>query len=152
MAPRPDDDGRDRRADDDDARRRGGDRHRFPRQVGATAVAFEGDLGSLDALRQRRSPYPVHVHGEIDGTKAAFAAKVTVSDGAVRFDDLDLNYGPNAVKGELTAKTGGPRPKLEFKLAAGALSVANLPVPSVDARRNPPPRTRHERTCSPMTR
>ena len=128
----------------------------FRGKADATPVALQGDLGSLDALRQRRWPYPVRLRGEIGGNKAAFAAKVTVTEGAIRFDDLDLAYGPNAVKGDVMVFTGGARPKLVFKLAAATIKVADLPARRRRAsrQRDPPlpSRTRHGRTCSPMTR
>jgi uncharacterized protein involved in outer membrane biogenesis len=101
----------------------------FRGKIDAVAVDLEGELGSLEALRQRRWPYPVSVRGEIGGRKASLAAKLTVADGAFRLDDVDLAYGASAVKGEVTAATGGPRPKLDFKLAASTLTVADMPMP-----------------------
>ena len=123
----------------------------FRGKVDATAVAFEGDLGSLDALRQRRSPYPVQLHGEIDGTKAAFAAKVTVTDGAIRFDDLDLAYGPNAVKGELTAMHRRCRdPSSCSSSPPATLNVADLPAPPARRGRGETPRRRAPGTSVPV--
>jgi AsmA family protein len=100
----------------------------FRGKAGSVALALEGTLGSLDALRQRRWPYPVQVRGTLDGRPAAIAAKVTAADGAFRFDELEVTYGANTVRGVATAMTGGPRPRIEFTLAAAALAVADLPA------------------------
>ena len=53
----------------------------FRGKVDATPVALAGGLGSIDALRQRRWPWPVQLTGEIAGSKVAFATKVTVTRG-----------------------------------------------------------------------
>jgi AsmA family protein len=105
----------------------------FRGKVDAAPLALQGDLGSLEALRQRRWPYPVRLRGEIAGNNAALAAKLTVTEGATRFDEVDFTYGPNAVKGDVTVFTGGVRPKLVFKLAAATIKVADLPAPPASA-------------------
>jgi uncharacterized protein involved in outer membrane biogenesis len=82
----------------------------FRGKVDAVTLEFEGELGPLAALQQRRWPYPVRVQGEIGGRKLSAAGKLTVADGAVRVDDLALAHGTSAVKGRFAVATGGARP------------------------------------------
>jgi len=55
----------------------------FRGSIDGIAVALTGNLGPLATLAQRRLPYPVMVQGEVDGRKAAVAAKVKRADGVV---------------------------------------------------------------------
>ena len=78
-------------------------RPRVDRRAAPAALALSRAVERRDR-RQPRRPSP---------------PRSPVTDGAIRFDDLDLAYGPNAAKGDIMVFTGGPRPKLVFKLAAG---------------------------------
>jgi len=102
----------------------------FRGTVDGVAVALTGSLGPLDALVQRRWPYPVALTGEIEGQKANVATKLRMDGPALQFDDLDLALGPNALKGTLTVTTGGARPLYTFKLAVPTyvLGQGFLPV------------------------
>src|SRR6266571_6908802 len=51
---------------------------RFRGKIDDLAIAMEGDLGPLDALAQRRWPYPVSLKGEINGKSATIATKLRV--------------------------------------------------------------------------
>ncbi len=50
----------------------------FRGKVDDIAVSVEGDLGPLDALLQRRWPYPVTLQGEVNGQKASVATKMRI--------------------------------------------------------------------------
>ena len=102
---------------------------RFRGKVDDIALAFEGTIGPLDASQLQRGPYPLNLAGEIGGRKASLKTLLGIADGGYRLDDLDLAYGANEAKGELAVLTGGVRPRLTFRLAAAALSVAELPLP-----------------------
>jgi AsmA family protein len=107
----------------------------FRGAVDGTPLELKGAVGSLSALRQGRSPYPVQVGGRIDGRPAALATKVTRTDGGYRLDELEATYGANTLRGTVSAFTNGPRARFEFKLAATTIAVADVPaaVPAAPA-------------------
>lgn len=110
----------------------------FRGKVNDIALAVSGTLGPLDALLQKRWPYPVDVKGEIAGHKAAFATKLRAEDNKYSFDDLRIALGTNALTGSFAAVTGGPRPKLVFDLSGPALVLNELPAPVAAAASSTP--------------
>ena len=103
---------------------------RFRGKVNDTAVALEGDFGPLDQLLRQRWPYPVTVQGEINGKKASVGTQVTVQGDVVGLDSLKIGSGSSAMTGKIAVLTGGPRPKLTFKLDASTFSLADFAFPA----------------------
>ena len=101
---------------------------RFRGKVDDLAVALEGDLGPLDALTQRRWPYPVSVKGEINGKSATIATKLRVEDHTVNLDDLQLGVGQSSMTGQVSAKSGDARRRIILKIDAPRLALADLPL------------------------
>jgi uncharacterized protein involved in outer membrane biogenesis len=99
---------------------------RFRGTVNDTKVALEGDFGPLDQLLRQRWPYPVTVQGEVSGKKALVNTRMSVQGNAVSLDELQLGSGTSRLTGQMTVTTGGPRPKLVFKLAAPTLTLTDL--------------------------
>ena len=102
----------------------------FRGKINDVAVAVEGTLGPLDALRQKRWPYPVDVKGEVAGRKAALATKLRVEDRTYTFDELRIAFGADALTGTFSVAMGGPRPKVVFNLTGPALALDDLPLPA----------------------
>jgi uncharacterized protein involved in outer membrane biogenesis len=96
--------------------------------VDGIAVELDGDLGPLAGLRTLQRPQPVRLQGKLAGEAAALSAKVSVDGASVRLDDVDIAYGSNRVTGRLALASGAARPRLEFKLSAGVLTAAGLPL------------------------
>ncbi len=105
----------------------------FRGKVNEVALAVEGTLGPLEALLQKRWPYPVNLQGEVAGRKAALATKLRAEDKLYTFDELRIAFGANALTGSLTALAGDPRPKLTFALSGPALMLNELPLPATAA-------------------
>ena len=101
---------------------------RFRGKIDDLAVALEGDLGPLDALAQRRWPYPVSVKGEINGKSATIATKVRVEDHTVNLDELQLGLGQSSMSGQVSAKSGEARRRIILKIDAPTLALADLPL------------------------
>src|SRR6202158_5125577 len=101
---------------------------RFRGTIGDIAVAMEGDLGPLQALVQRRWPYPVSLKGEVNGQSASVTTKMRVEDHTVNFDELQIGTDHGTVKGQLALTTGKPRSRLTFKLAATTFAWTDLPL------------------------
>ena len=100
----------------------------FRGRIDDVAVALTGNLGPLDALRERRWPYPVAVKGEIDGKPASVSTKLSIRDDTTTFDAFDVAWGPLAAKGDVrVVKTGG-RKKYLFTLSAPSWSFADAAV------------------------
>jgi len=100
---------------------------RFRGAVGDIAVAMEGDLGPLQALAQRRLPYPVSLKGEVNGQPASVAAKVRVEGHTVNFDELQVGAGQSKLTGQLALTPGTAKSKATFKLASTTLAWTDLP-------------------------
>ncbi len=96
----------------------------FRGRIGDVAVALTGNLGPLDALRERRWPYPVAVKGEIDGKPASLSTKLSIRDDTTTLDAFDLVWGAVAAKGDVRIVTTGGRKKYLFTLSAPAWSFA----------------------------
>ena len=96
----------------------------FRGRVDGVAVALTGNLGPLDALRQRRWPYPVAVKGEVDGKPASVSTKLSIRDDTTSLDDLDFAWGALAAKGDVRVVATGGRKKYVFALTAPAWSFA----------------------------
>ena len=114
----------------------------FRGRVDDMSVALEGDFGPLDALMQRRWPYPVAVKGDVNGQKANLSSKVKVVEQTVTWDDVDLDLGSSKVLGQIAVTTGGPRPKLVLKLTSPALSLADASLAAVTAPAQAPKQRR----------
>ena len=101
---------------------------RFRGTVGDIAVAMEGDLGPLQALAQRRWPYPVSLKGEVNGQSASVTTKMRVEGHTVNFDELQVGTGHSMIEGQLALTPSKPRSKLTFKLAASTFAWTDLPL------------------------
>ncbi len=115
----------------------------FRGNVDGVAIAVTGNLGPLDALAQRKWPYPITLEGDVNGQSASVATKVHAKDNMIGLDEVAVSFGPSRATGELTVATGGPRPVITFKLAAPTFSFADLPIPvraaDVKAKASAPP-------------
>ncbi len=103
---------------------------RFRGKVDDLAIALEGDLGPLDALTQRRWPYPVSLKGEINGKSATIATKLRVERQAVNLDELQLGVGQSSMTGQVSVASGDARRKMTLKIDAARLALADLPLGS----------------------
>lgn len=103
---------------------------KFQGTVGHLALALEGRLGPVQALLERRWPYPVDVSGEIAGQKFALATRIRADDRRYTLDDLKVTLGANALTGSFAVVTGGARPQIAFDLSGPALALAGLPLPA----------------------
>ncbi len=101
----------------------------FRGKLRSTPVTLSGVIGPLHALAAQRWPYPIDVHGEVDGQPFAVATKVRAQDHRYTLDDLHLTLAGSAVKGRFAVDTGGVRPKLAFDLDASTLALRAVPVP-----------------------
>lgn len=104
---------------------------RFRGSVDDIAVAIEGDIGPLTSLVQRRWPYPVTLKGQVKAQDVAVDTKLRTQESTTTLDPLELGVGKSKLTGQLTVTTGKPRPKVVFKLASTALSLADLAVPGM---------------------
>jgi AsmA family protein len=100
---------------------------RFRGSVGNLAVAMEGDLGPLQALAQRRWPYPVSLKGEVNGQAASIATKLRVEGKTVNLDELQIGTGTSKIDGQVALTPGAPRTRATFKLVAATLAWSDLP-------------------------
>ena len=89
---------------------------------------MEGDLGPLQALAQRRWPYPISLKGEINGQSASVTTKMRVEDHTVNFDELQIGTDHGTVKGQLALTSGKARSMLTVKLAATTFAWTDLPL------------------------
>jgi uncharacterized protein involved in outer membrane biogenesis len=103
---------------------------RFRGRVNDTAVALEGDFGSLEQLLRQRWPYPVTVQGDINGKKASVDTQVTVQGKVVGLDNLKFGSGSSQLTGKMAVLTGGARPKLTFKFDSPTVSLADFSFPT----------------------
>jgi AsmA family protein len=101
---------------------------RFRGTIGDIAVAMEGDLGPLQALAQRRWPYPVSLKGQVNGQSASVTTKMRVEEHTVNFDELQIGTDHGTIKGQLALTPDKPRSKLTFKLAATTFAWIDLPL------------------------
>jgi uncharacterized protein involved in outer membrane biogenesis len=101
---------------------------RFRGTIGEIAVALEGDVGPLQALAQRRWPYPVSLKGEVNGQAASVATKLRVEGHTVKFDELQVGTGNSMLEGQLALTPSKPQSKLTFKLAAKTFAWTDLPL------------------------
>jgi uncharacterized protein involved in outer membrane biogenesis len=69
-------------------------------------IALTGNLGPLDALLARRSPYPVTVDGQVAGRKTTLGTKVQFGNDATKLEDLSVGFGSSKATGE--AVLSGP--------------------------------------------
>jgi len=101
---------------------------RFRGTIGDIAVAMEGDLGPLQALAERRWPYPVNLKGQVNGQSASVTSKIRVEEHTVNFDELQIGTDHGTIKGRLALTPDKPRSRLTFKLAATTFAWADLPL------------------------
>jgi hypothetical protein len=106
----------------------------FRGKVDDIAVSVEGDLGPLDALLQRRWPYPVTLQGEVNGQKASVKTKMSIEGGRIGLDAMTLQTGASTITGDAAIVQQAPRNKLTFRLAAPSFALADLPPAGAAAR------------------
>ena len=97
----------------------------FKGSVDDIPIALTGNLGPLDALLARRSPYPVTVGGQVAGRKTDMAAKVQFAPESTKLDDLTLALGSSKLTGEATVVNGPPK-KVTLRLSSPSISLADL--------------------------
>jgi len=88
-------------------------------------IALTGNLGPLDALLARSSPYPVTVGGQVAGRKTDMAAKVQFAPASTKLEDLTLALGSSKLNGEATVVNGPPK-KVTLRLSSPSISLADL--------------------------
>lgn len=106
----------------------------FRGKVDDIAVSVEGDLGPLDALLQRRWPYPVTLQGEVNGQKASVTTKMSINGARIGLDELTVRSGASTMTGQAAIVQQPPRNKLTFRFAAPSLALADLPPTGAAAR------------------
>jgi uncharacterized protein involved in outer membrane biogenesis len=99
---------------------------RFRGRINDTPIALEGDFGPLEQFLRQRWPYPVTVQGNVNEKKTTLGTQMTVEGNNIKLAPLQVGYGSTQLTGELTLISGGPRPKLVFKLAAPTMTLAEL--------------------------
>src|SRR5215470_16173571 len=98
----------------------------FRGKINDTPIALEGDFGPLDQLLHQRWPYPVTVQGNVNERSAKVETRMTVQGNAVSLEPLQVGYGSTQLTGQMTVTTGGPRPKVAFKLSAPTMTLGEL--------------------------
>ena len=106
----------------------------FRGKVDDIAVSVEGDLGPLDALLQRRWPYPVTLKGEVNGQKASVKTQMNIQSGRVGLEAMTVQTGASTIIGEAAIVQQGARNKLTFRFAAPSFALADLPPGGAAAR------------------
>jgi hypothetical protein len=94
--------------------------------VDGIAVAVTGNLGPLEALVDRRLPYPLELSGEVNGRKSAMRAKITRADAGVGVQDIDVTSGSSTFKGAIEVRNGGSKPMYNINIASAVLSLDEL--------------------------
>jgi len=100
----------------------------FRGNVDGTSIALAGKLGSIAALSDRSSPFPVSVEGQVAGRKTTAAVKVLRADRRVELQDIDVTFGSSNVRGRVDVRDVGPRSAWTINLASSALNVGDLPA------------------------
>ncbi len=100
----------------------------FKGSVDDVPISLNGNLGSLDALLARRSPFPVTVEGQVAGRKTNLGAKLQFAQDTTKLDELALELGSSKATGEATVATGG-RKKVTLRLSSPSIALADLKLP-----------------------
>ena len=98
----------------------------FRGKINDTPIALEGDFGPLDQLLRQRWPYPVAVQGTVGEQKTSVRSQVSVQANTITAAPLQAGYGSTQLTGQMSVTTGGPRPKVDFKLAAPTMTLGEL--------------------------
>lgn len=106
----------------------------FRGKVDDIAVSVEGDLGPLDALLQRRWPYPVTLQGEVNGQKTSVTTKMSIEGARIGLDAMTLKSGASTFVGQAAILQQAPRNKLSFRFAAPSFALSDLPPAGAAAR------------------
>jgi uncharacterized protein involved in outer membrane biogenesis len=106
----------------------------FRGKVDDIAVSVEGDLGPLDALLQRRWPYPVTLQGEVNGQKASVTTKMRIDGARIGLDAMTLKTGASTLIGDAAIVQQAPRNKLSFRFTAPSFALSDLPSAGAAAR------------------
>ncbi|HEV7413181.1 MAG TPA: AsmA family protein, partial [Casimicrobiaceae bacterium] len=106
----------------------------FRGKVDDIAVSVEGDLGPLDALLQRRWPYPVTLQGEVNGQKASVKTKMSINGGRIGLEAMTVRTGASTITGDAAIVQQAPRNKLTFRFAAPSFALSDLPPAGAAAR------------------
>ncbi|HMA31028.1 MAG TPA: AsmA family protein [Casimicrobiaceae bacterium] len=108
----------------------------FRGKIGGTPVALSGEIGPAQSLLEQRTPYPVALKGQVDGTGVRLSTKIARSGTATTFEDLDLAYGAIAARGSLRSVTTAGHTHYVVALDVPSLSLAGGASSQV---RPPPP-------------
>jgi|KBSSwiStaDraftv2_1062776.scaffolds.fasta_scaffold13876_9 uncharacterized protein involved in outer membrane biogenesis len=106
----------------------------FRGKVDDIAISVEGDLGPLDALLQRRWPYPVTLQGDVNGQKASVKTKMSINGGRIGLEAMTVQTGTSTITGDAAVVQLAPRNKLTFRFAAPTLALSDLPPAGAAAR------------------
>jgi hypothetical protein len=106
----------------------------FRGKVDDIAVSVEGDLGPLDALLQRRWPYPLTLQGEVDGQKTSVTTKMSIDGARIGLDAMTVNTGASTLTGQAAIARQTPRNKLTFRFTAPSFALADLPRTGASSR------------------
>ncbi len=100
----------------------------FKGSVDDVPISLTGNLGPLDALLARRSPFPVTVEGQVAGRKTSLGAKLQFAPDTTKLEDLGVGIGSSKATGEATVVTGARR-KVTLRLSAPSIALADLKFP-----------------------
>jgi uncharacterized protein involved in outer membrane biogenesis len=106
----------------------------FRGKVDDIAVSVEGDLGPLDALLQRRWPYPVTLQGDVNGQKASMKTKMSINGGRIGLEAMTVQTGTSTITGDAAIVQQVPRNKLTFRFVAPSFALSDLPPAGAAAR------------------
>ncbi|HEX4524890.1 MAG TPA: AsmA family protein [Casimicrobiaceae bacterium] len=106
----------------------------FRGKVDDIAISVEGDLGPLDALLQRRWPYPVTLQGEVNGQKASVQTKMSINGGRMGLEAMTVHTGASTITGDAAIVQQPPRNKLTFRFAAPTFALSDLPPAGAPSR------------------
>jgi uncharacterized protein involved in outer membrane biogenesis len=110
----------------------------FKGSVDDIPIALTGNLGPLDALLARRSPFPVTVGGQVAGRKTDMGAKVQFAQDTTKLEDLTLAFGSSKLAGEATVVNGPPR-KVTLRLSSPSIALADLKLQATAAAKGAAP-------------
>jgi uncharacterized protein involved in outer membrane biogenesis len=104
----------------------------FRGKVDDIPVALTGNLGSLEALLARRSPFPVAVEGQVAGRKANVDTKLRFAEDATTLEDLSVGFGSTKATGQAVVGTGQKK-KMTLRLSSPSVALADLQFPAAAA-------------------
>jgi uncharacterized protein involved in outer membrane biogenesis len=105
----------------------------FKGSVDDIPIALTGNLGPLDALLARRSPFPVTVDGQVAGRKTNMATKVQFAQDTTKLEDLNLTFGSSKLTGEATVVDGPPR-RVTLRMSSPSIALSDLKLQAAAAK------------------